>query len=224
MSRRRQCLQALAGKTWGSHRRTIRAAYIGYVRALYDYGAAVFGTYAAPSVRERLEAEQNKCARIITGCLRATKRDALLTEADLTSLSLRALQLTGTEYQRMTRLPAGDPTRSLLQDEVQPRLQHRAHRAWRRACGEAAEAGRPPPRPPDECAVLPHKPCLRRVGRSMAAEAGVGNLPVEPMALYQCQAPWTEHTGTIQFIVDLPVTTRCHLMTHPGRWHRHRHL
>ena len=51
MSRRRQCLQALAGKTWGSHRRTIRAAYIGYVRALFDYGAAVFGTYAAPSVR-----------------------------------------------------------------------------------------------------------------------------------------------------------------------------
>ena len=57
MSQRRQCLQALAGKTWGSHRRTIRAAYIGYIRALYDYSAAIFGTSSAPSVHERLEAE-----------------------------------------------------------------------------------------------------------------------------------------------------------------------
>ena len=159
MSQRRQCLQALAGKTWGSHHRTIRAAYIGYIRALYDYSAAIFGTSSAPSVHERLEAEQNKCARAITGCLWTTKRDALLSEADLTPLSLRALQLAGTEFQRLSRLPSDDPTRSLLQQEVQPRLQHRAFRAWSRACEEAAAASRPPPNPPDERTVLPHRPC-----------------------------------------------------------------
>ena len=208
MARRSQCLKALAGKTWGSHRRTIRAAYIGYVRALFDYGAAIFGTYAAPSVRGRLEAEQNKCARAITGCLRATRKDALLAEAGLPTLSLRAMQLAGTEYQRVTRLPADDPGRSLLQTEIQPRLQHRAHRAWSRACEEATAAGRPPPKPPDESAVLPHKPCLRRMGRWMAEEAGVGGLPAEPMALYRCRAPWVQHYGHVRIVTDLPSATR----------------
>ena len=64
MSRRRQCLQAKAGKTWGSRRRTLRTAYTGYVRALFDYGAALFGTHATSAIRERLEAEQNNVTKI----------------------------------------------------------------------------------------------------------------------------------------------------------------
>ena len=208
MSRRRRCLQALAGKTWGSHRRTIRAAYIGYIRALFDYGAAVFGTHAAPSVKGRLEAEQNKCARVITGCLRATRKDALLSEADLPTLSLRAIQLAGTEYQRILRLPPSDPGQSLLQVDVKPRLEHRAHNTWRRTCGDATAAGRPPPKPPDEIAVLPNRPCLRRVGKWLAKEAGVGDLPVEPMAVYRCDPPWMGHRGGTVFKIDLPVATR----------------
>ena len=52
ISRKRQCLQAIAVKAWGSHRRTIRiTAYIGYVRALLDYVPAIFGTHAAPAIR-----------------------------------------------------------------------------------------------------------------------------------------------------------------------------
>ena len=50
MERRRQCLQAMAGETWGSHRRTLRTAHIGYVPAMFDYGAAVVGNHAAPAV------------------------------------------------------------------------------------------------------------------------------------------------------------------------------
>ena len=93
MAKRRQCLMALAGKSYGSHRRTIRAAYIGYIRSLVDYSAALIGTHAAPSVRNRLETEQNKCARVITGCIRLTRKDALLAEAGLPPLSLRAKQI-----------------------------------------------------------------------------------------------------------------------------------
>ena len=208
MARRRRCLQALAGKTWGSHRRTIRAAYIAYVRALFDYGAAIFGIHAAKSVRDKLEAEQNKCARIITGCLRATRKDALLAEADLPRLSLRAMQLAGTEYQRMIRLPTGDPGRSLLLEDVEPRLQHRAYNNWTEECEEAASTGRPPPKPPDEFATLPNRPCLRRVGRWVADEAGVSGTPTEPLALYRNRPPWVERSGCTRFVTDLPTSTR----------------
>ncbi|XP_043204749.1 uncharacterized protein LOC122371992 [Amphibalanus amphitrite] len=208
MARRRRCLQAMAGKTWGSHRRTLRTAYIGYVRALFDYGAAVVGTHAAPSVRERLEAEQNKCARLITGCIRLTRTDALLAEADLPPLSLRAKQLAGQECQRLARLPALDPARTLLEKEVRSRLEYRAHLAWRRDCTQAEAARRPPPKPPDEDAVLTKKPCLRRVGRWIADEAGLKQLPTEPLALYQCRPPWTVERTPAHFVVDLPAPTR----------------
>ena len=97
MGRRRQCLQALAGKSYGSHRRTIRTAYIGYIRALYDYGAAVFGTHSAPAAREKVEAEQNTHARLITGCIRLTMTGAVIAEADLAPLTVRAKQLAGME-------------------------------------------------------------------------------------------------------------------------------
>ncbi|KAF0291222.1 hypothetical protein FJT64_001150 [Amphibalanus amphitrite] len=129
----------------GSHRRTLQTAYIGYVRALFDYGAAVVGTHAAPTVRERLEAEQNKCARLITGCIRLTCTDALLAEADLPPLSLRAKQLAGLECQRLARLPALDPARTLLEKEVRSRLEYRAQLAWRRDCTQTEAARRPPP-------------------------------------------------------------------------------
>ena len=88
MARRRSCLAALSGRSYGCHRRTLRAAYIGYVRALADYGAAVHLTHAAPSVRQSLEAEQNACARLITGCIRPTPTDALLSEAHLEPLTI----------------------------------------------------------------------------------------------------------------------------------------
>ena len=74
MASRRNCIAALAGRSYGSKKSTLRAAYIGYVRAKADYGAQLYLTHAAPSVRQSLEAEQHACARIITGCVRNTLR------------------------------------------------------------------------------------------------------------------------------------------------------
>ena len=81
---------------------------------LFDCGAAVYGVHASPSARGKLEAEQQKCARIVTGCIRLTRKDALLAEADLVPLSLRAKQLAAEETQRLIRLPDGDPTKAIL--------------------------------------------------------------------------------------------------------------
>ena len=77
MTKRRACLTSIAGRSYGSHRSTLRIAYQSYVRALFDYGAAVYFTHAAPAVRERLEVEQRKCARLITGCIRLTDKETL---------------------------------------------------------------------------------------------------------------------------------------------------
>ena len=83
----------------------------------------------APSVKEKIEAEQNKCARLITGCIRMTKTGTLLADTDLVPLTVLAKQLDGFEYPRLTRLPEGDPPRDLMLRTPTPRLKYRAHEA-----------------------------------------------------------------------------------------------
>ena len=161
------------------------------------------------TVRDRLEAEQNKCARAITGCIRLTRRDALLAEADLPPLSLRGKQLAAGEYERMKRLPTHDPANQLMSHLPPPRLVYRARNAWHRDVEKATEARQPPPKPPDEDVALTHRPCIRRVGRWMSGGAGLGDLPVEPMALYQGRPPWAmTGQGSTTILPDLPTPTR----------------
>ena len=208
MAKRRQCLMALAGKSYGSHRRTIRAAYIGYIRSLVDYSAALVGTHAAPTVRRKIETEQNKCARVITGCIRLTRRDALLAEARLPPLSLRAKQIAAAEHQRMLRLPIDDPARAVAERCTRPRLEYVARNSWHRAQEAAAVDGKSPPPMPDEDVVLPHKPCFRRVSQWIAKEAGIDDLPREEMAHYKCPPPWLPQGRAPVFLTELPTPTR----------------
>ena len=209
MAKRRACLVALAGKSYGCHRRTLRIAYQSYIRSLFDYGASIYFNHAAPAVRERLEVEQRKCARVITGCIKLTGKHVLTAEADLPPLSVRAKELAGREYGRLTRLPPDDPARQLLELSPPPRLQYRAHLNWKRKKQEAEAAGEPVPPPPDEDAAgLQHRPCFRRVGRWVSEEAGLGGVPAAPLALYQGEPPWQQRDITVRFGLTLPQPTR----------------
>ena len=173
MSKRRHCLQALEGKTYGSKRKTLRTAYISYIRASFDYGAAVFHSHAAPATRQLLEVEQHKCARAITGCLRLTNSRSLLTEAGLPSLSIRAKQLTATEVSHFKRLPDDDPTRRTFQRGPKPKLVYRGREAWLRARTEATRSGSAAPEPPDrDVAALTHKPYRYQASRRVDPEGG----------------------------------------------------
>ena len=83
MAQRRGCLAALSGRKYGASRRVLLTAYIGYIRAKADYGASIFMNHAAPSSVNILEVEQRACGRIITGCTRGTRVQALEAEEDL---------------------------------------------------------------------------------------------------------------------------------------------
>ena len=154
MAQRAGSVAILSGKSYGSHPDTLRIAYISYVRSCWEYGACVYMNHAAPTARAKLEAQQNRCARIITGCLRNTKTGPLIAEADLQSLSLRAKELAAREYGRILQLPDSDPTRQLLNTRTTPRLKYRAREAWQRNANDIM---------PDEDCELLHKPCFRRV-------------------------------------------------------------
>ena len=51
VARWRNCLTVRTRRNYRAHQKMLRAAYVGYIRALADYGAAVHLTYAAPSIR-----------------------------------------------------------------------------------------------------------------------------------------------------------------------------
>ena len=70
-------------------------AHIGYTRSLFNYRAAIYGSDCAPSFKEKIEAEQNKCTWLITSCPCLTETGTCLAEADLISLSVWAKQLAG---------------------------------------------------------------------------------------------------------------------------------
>ena len=207
MARRHRCLQVLASRSYGSRKRTLRSAYVGYIRSLFDYSAALIASYAAPSTRQLVETEQNKCARTVTGCLRATPTGTLLAEAGLPPLSVRAKQLAAFEHERLSRLHQEDPARKRQEDQTtKPRLKYRAHEAWRKACDQARQNHQPEPRPGtphhDEDAILQWKPNHRRIGQWLAREAGLADLPREPLQLHTGDPPWNPPKG-VTFHLDL---------------------
>ena len=53
------------------------------IRSVANYGAAIYSTHAAPSVRARLEAEQHKSVRVSTGYIRLNNSGTLTTDAEL---------------------------------------------------------------------------------------------------------------------------------------------
>ena len=154
--------------------------------------------------------EQRKCARVITGCIRLTDKNVLTAEAGLPPLSVRAKELAGREYGRLTRLPPDDPARRLMDATPPPRLQYRAHLKWKRKKRDALVAGESaPPLPDEDAADLQHRPCFRRVGRWVSEEAGLGGVPAAPLALYQWEPPWQQqHTPTVHFGLKLPQPTK----------------
>ena len=74
-------------------------------------------------------------------------------------VSLRVIKMEEDIYgKRFVRLSPGSPARALFEEHVFPRLKHRPHEVWQRACTGATRRRQSPPNPPDEDAAPPFKP------------------------------------------------------------------
>ena len=188
MIERKRCLSSLCGKSYGSNPFTLRTAYIGYIRSVWEYAAAVWMNYAAPATRAKVESQQNHCARIITGCLCNSKGEKVVAEARLFPLSLRAKELAARERTRIQKLPADNPVKSLVMAAVKPRLKYRAREAWTRALRNDPLA-----QPPDDDCVLEFKPSFRRIAEWIELESGLQNNLVDTHTTWLL--PWQETSG-----------------------------
>ena len=79
-------MKMLSGTTWGANTHTLRTTYLTYVLPLIRYALGIYGPQLSTHLMDKLEAEHNAAARIITGCPLPTSRAKLLWEARLTPI------------------------------------------------------------------------------------------------------------------------------------------
>ena len=103
MAKRLKALRAVAHKNWGNQQEDLRALFIGYIRSIADYAGGAWQTVISDSNLEKLEMEQRKAARIITGCFRSTNLDSLMLEADLIPFNHTKNYLAGKAKEKIER-------------------------------------------------------------------------------------------------------------------------
>jgi hypothetical protein len=141
-----------------------------HTRPVAHYGAALWLTHVAPSIAAKVEVEQNRAAKTITGLPHLTATSTLLTEAQLQPLSQRAACLAAREFGRLVRLPTYDPALLCARLQTAPRLRNRDSSEGVFNDG--------------------YRRCWRRTALKLSEVAGIQDLPTESVLMAPSCAPW----------------------------------
>ena len=115
-------MRALSGTTWGCQLEDLRMIYLTYIRSTIDYCAASWLPNISHSNVDKLETIQNCSARIMTGCVKGTNTEHVLSEASLLSINERQIEHAVIAYEKYKRVPESNPTKKILQTTVKKRL------------------------------------------------------------------------------------------------------
>ena len=165
MRQRLRAIKAVSHKNWGNSTEDLRALFIGFVRSVAEYAGAAWINGASDTTVKEVEVEQNKGARIITGCLASTPIDKLLVEADLVPLKVRG-EILATNAAEKYKRDNRNPNRKLVEKAVKTTTKREEKgRSWRAAAW-----------------------------RGMS-KAGTENLRTENIVRSSSVPPWEETTG-----------------------------
>ena len=123
--KRNQVLRSLCGRSWGKTPRNLRNVHLAYTQTAIDYGIGVWGTLAAKSTVELVSTKERAAARIITGCLKDTPKEALILEAGLIPTVTRSVLQATLQHERSTRLPKDIPAHQTATEYVPLRLKRK---------------------------------------------------------------------------------------------------
>ena len=185
----RRALTAIAGRSTGTSQNNLRSAYIATTRAVADYASGVWLSKAQPLTRDAIEAQQNKCARVITGCLGVTRVPALLACADLPPMRHVSQERAACLFERMLRLPHDNPAWRTANSSTRSRLKSRTHESWHRGNEESTDAHRQ------------FRGYWRRIAKEFDSVSKLDMLPREPNQ--HSNAPWNKTNNDIHFRFDL---------------------
>ena len=199
MNTRRRALQAIANKNTGTSQDNLRTAYVTTTRAVAEYAASTWLNMAQPSTRDFMESQQNKCARVVTGCLHPTAQETLLACADLPPLRVVAKQKASCLRERLLRLDADTPARQTAERQVEPRLRSRTYEAARRRGSTSSKDGE-----------RPFRGSWRRIAEEGELSATLNAHPREPLMANQ-HPPWNAIRNPPEFLVGLRDKCKKHL-------------
>ena len=199
MNTRRRALQAIANENTGTSQDNLRTAYLTTTRAVAEYAASTWLNMAQPSTRDFMESQQNKCARVVTGCLHPTAQETLLACADLPPLRVVAKQKASCLREKLLRLDADTPARQTAERQVEPRLRSRTYEAARRRGSTSSKDGE-----------RPFRGSWRRIAEEGELSATLNANPREPLVANQ-HPPWNTIRNPPEFLVGLRDKCKKHL-------------
>jgi ribonuclease HI len=121
-------LSAVAARSWGCSRRTLRSLFMALVRGTMDYCGAAWQPWVAQSGVDELERAQNRALRVVSGQLRTTPVEAVRAEVGVPRYADVVEYLAATAWEKARRLPAEHPRAMAAAGNVA----HRTRRSsWR---------------------------------------------------------------------------------------------
>ena len=169
-------LASVAGTSWGPPAQTLRTFYTGYCLGKLNYGVEAWMHLTSRKQQDRLEIQHRQAARIITGCVQATRISSLLNEADLAPLEDIALirsfkymeqckRLTGLRHSNAEAIFDSQHPATLLSQEIERKSKPPD---WTQPATPAAANAQMPNSPTDDEGtnnVAPPPPTTRPRGR-----------------------------------------------------------
>ena len=132
-------MRSVAGADWGGSCGDLRGLYIAYVRSLLECCSAAFSPLLTTTRKNELEIIQNKAARIMTGCVKATDIESLLLEANLLPLRVQYDVQAAIAVEKAARLPEKDPLNVLAMKAVGKSRRVNTGQSWKHRGDKALE-------------------------------------------------------------------------------------
>ena len=127
--RRASILRCLAGKDWGQSLETQKALYSTYIRSALEYASQSWFPWICQTTKDRLEAVQNECLRVMTRMAKRSPTDFMRLETGIEPLHVRLEKNDEVMWERYKRFEEEDPRRKLAEKRVKKRLDTRL--GWR---------------------------------------------------------------------------------------------
>ena len=135
-----------------------------------------------------MESQQNKCARVVTGCLAVANSEAVLACADLPPLRYVAQERGTLLREHLLRLEPEAPAHEIDIRQKRPRLKSRSHESWKRG-HEKTDSRRP------------YRGCWRRMATEFQCTKSLDSTERETCL---CEyPPWEDANLLVEFHLDL---------------------
>ena len=131
MGARMNLLSAVGGADWGWSRESMAQIYTATQRSLAEYACPSWAPWISATNLEKLETQQRKAARRISGAVRSTPVEAVLREAGLEGLRPRYRRAAVCTYDKWRHMGLEDVRRTTADGDV---VQRTKKKDWRGQC------------------------------------------------------------------------------------------